>query len=127
VVSAWLVVAQDGQGSSVRIDLEPADLGRVEVALHVDDAGMASATFTVDRPETLQLLQRDARTVSDLLGSAGFAVQQGTLGFTLRDSPGGQDGSERGQRGGGGSAARGGHAAPASPIRARRGLLDLQV
>ena len=127
VVSARLVVAQDGQGSSVRIDLEPADLGRVEVALHVDDAGMASATFTVDRPETLQLLQRDARTVGDLLGSAGFAVQQGALGFTLRDSPGGQHGSERGQRGGGGAPVRGGPAVPTPPRAGRRGLLDLQV
>ena len=127
VVSARLVVAQDGQGSSVRIDLEPADLGRVEVALHVDDAGMASATFTVDRPETLQLLQRDARTVGDLLGSAGFAVQQGALGFTLRDSPGGQHGSERGQRGGGGAPVRGGPAVPTPPLAGRRGLLDLQV
>jgi hypothetical protein len=127
VVSARLVVAQDNGGSSVRIDLEPADLGRVEVALRVDDAGLASATFTVDRPETLQLLQRDARAVGELLGSVGFMVQQGALGFTLRDSPSGQHGSERGGRGGRAVAARDGAAASAQPFARRDSLLDLRV
>lgn len=127
VVSARLVVAQDDGGSSLRIDLEPADLGRVEVALRMDDAGLASATFTVDRPETLQLLQRDARTVGELLGSAGFAVQQGALGFTLRDSPGGQHGSERGERGGRAGSARDGSAIPSGQLLRRDGLLDLRV
>jgi flagellar hook-length control protein FliK len=127
VVSARLVVAQDNGGSSMRIDLEPADLGRVEVALHVDDAGLASATFTVDRPETLQLLQRDARSVGELLGAAGFTVQQGALGFTLRDPPGGQHGSERGERGGRAVSARDGPATPARPFARRDGLLDLRV
>jgi flagellar hook-length control protein FliK len=127
VVSAQLVVAPDGQASSVWIDLEPADLGRVEVALRMDDAGLVSATFTVDRPETLQLLQRDARTVGELLGSAGLMVQEGALGFTLRDSPGGQHGGERGQRGGGSTPGRGDAAPPAQPLASRRGLLDLRV
>ena len=45
--------------------------------------------FTVDRPETLLLLQRDARTVTDMLTAAGFTVDQGDLGFTLRDNGGG--------------------------------------
>ncbi|MGD9510002.1 MAG: flagellar hook-length control protein FliK [Geminicoccaceae bacterium] len=127
VVSARLVLSQEDGGSSVRIDLEPADLGRVEVALRVDDAGLASAIFTVDRPETLQLLQRDARAVGELLGSAGFTVQQGALGFTLRDSPGGQQGFERGERSGRRASVRGGLAAPARPFTSPRGLLDLRV
>lgn len=128
VVSARLVLGEDGGSNSLRIDLEPADLGRVEVSLRLDDGGVASATFTVDRPETLQLLQRDARTVGDLLGSAGFTVPQGALGFTLRDQPGGTPWSERGGRAApGGTPTRGepttGAAAPRSP----RGLLDLRV
>lgn len=128
LVSARLIIAQGDRGSSVRIDLEPADLGRVEVALHVDDAGLASATFTVDRPETLQLLQRDARAVGELLGSSGFTVQQGALGFTLRDSPGSQQGPERGERSGRTLAARGGgEPGPARALASRQGLLDLRV
>ena len=62
-VTARLRWSSGIDGSRVRIDLEPADLGRVEVALRLDDSGAAAASFTVDRPETLQLLQRDARVV----------------------------------------------------------------
>lgn len=128
VVSARLVRGEAGDSSSLRIDLEPADLGRVEVSLRLDDDGVASATFTVDRPETLQLLQRDARTVGDLLGSAGFTVSQGGLGFTLRDQPGGTPWSERsGRAAAGGAATRGEPAAGAATPRSRHGLLDLQV
>ena len=79
----------------MRIELEPADLGRVEVALHLDDAGTAAASFTVDRPETLQLLQRDARTVTDMLAAAGFTVDCGSLGFSLRDGSGNPGQSDR--------------------------------
>ena len=128
VVSARLVLSEAGDSSSLRIDLEPADLGRVEVSLRLDDDGVASATFTVDRPETLQLLQRDARTVGDLLGSAGFTVPQGGLGFTLRDQPGGAPWSERvGRAAADGTRTRGEPTAGAATRRGRRGLLDLQV
>ncbi len=128
-VTARVELALDGAGSRVRIDLEPADLGRVEVALRLDDNGTAAATFTVDRPETLQLLQRDARVVNEMLSAAGFSVDQRGLDFTLRDSGGRAGDGERrfGQKGRGdpGSAA----SAPpgTSAPRSRRGLLDLQV
>ena len=49
-------------------------------------------------PRTLQLLQRDARVVNDMLSAAGFTVDQGGLDFTLRD-PGGRDGGGERQPG----------------------------
>ena len=128
-VTARLVMVDGIDGSRVRIDLEPADLGRVEVALHLDDSGTAAASFIVDRPETLQLLQRDARAVNDMLSAAGFTVDQGGLDFTLRD-PGGRDGGGERQPGAHGRADAefGAGAAPSEPTRPyRRGLLDLQV
>ena len=113
----------------MRIDLEPADLGRVEVALRLDDAGAAAASFTVDRPETLQLLQRDARVVNEMLNAAGFTVDQGGLDFTLRD-PGGRDGGEGQQQPARGRADAGfpddGASGEPGPLH-RRGLLDLRV
>jgi hypothetical protein len=128
-VTARLELVEDGTGSRVRIDLEPADLGRVEVALRLDEAGTAVATFTVDRPETLQLLQRDARAVNEMLSAAGFTVDQGGLDFTLRDSGGGDGGRERrpGTPGGQGQESGAGHE-PGSPApRYRRRLVDLRV
>ena len=126
-VTARLELVEDGAGSRVRIDLEPADLGRVEVALRFDEAGTAAATFTVDRPETLQLLQRDARTVNEMLSAAGFTVDQGGLDFTLRDSGGG--GSERrpGTPGRQGQGSGAGHEPGPPAPRYRRGLVDLRV
>jgi flagellar hook-length control protein FliK len=88
-VTARLVVTGGGHGQSLRIELQPADLGRVEVSLQLHDHGAAAATFTADCLETLQLLQRDARTVTEMLTAAGFTVDQDSLGFALRD--GGND------------------------------------
>ena len=128
-VTARLVIGAAGGTSSVRIELEPADLGRVEVALHLGDAGTAVASFTVDRPETLQLLQRDARTVTDMLSAAGFSVDAGSLGFSLRDGGGNAGQPERPHHA---PAMPGGASAPAEidpGPRAvlRHGLLDLRV
>ena len=130
-VTLRLELVEGDHGSRVRIALEPADLGRVEVALRLDDAGTAAASFTVDRPETLQLLQRDARVVNEMLSAAGFTLDQSGLDFTLRD-PGGRgagDGERRpgaGGRDGRGSDGGSGDV-PAPSRRQRPGLLDLRV
>ena len=128
-VTARLVIGAAGGTSSVRIELEPADLGRVEVALHLADGGTAVASFTVDRPETLQLLQRDARTVSDMLSAAGFSVDAGSLGFSLRDGGGNAGQPDRPHHGpaepGGGSASAETDPGPRAALR--HGLLDLRV
>ncbi|MFL5338028.1 MAG: flagellar hook-length control protein FliK [Geminicoccaceae bacterium] len=128
-VTARLAIGAAGGASSVRIELEPADLGRVEVALHLGDAGTATASFTVDRPETLQLLQRDARTVTDMLAAAGFTVDSGSLGFSLRDGGGnaGQPGSPSTGRGVSDDARPAPEMDPAPRPMLQRGLLDLQV
>lgn len=127
-VSARIVVMDAVQGSRVRIELEPADLGRVEVDLQLDDAGTASASFTVDRPETLQLLQRDARVVNEMLTAAGFTVEQGGLDFTLRDSGGRGAGTEQRPAGRAPGGAFAGNAPPGDPLPPYRpGLLDLRV
>jgi flagellar hook-length control protein FliK len=128
-VTARLELVEDSTGSRVRIDLEPADLGRVEVALRLDEAGTAAASFTVDRPETLQLLQRDARAVNEMLSAAGFTVDQGGLDFTLRDSGGGDGSGERrsGMPGRQGQGSGTGHEPGPPAPRYHRGLVDLRV
>ena len=128
-VTARLVIDAAGGSSCVRIELEPADLGRVEVALHLADAGTAVASFTVDRPETLQLLQRDARTVTDMLSAAGFSVDAGSLGFSLRDGGGNAGQSDRPQHGPAvpGAASASAEIDPGPRGVLRHGLLDLRV
>lgn len=128
-VTARLSAARTEDGSRMTIELDPAELGPVEVALRLDDSGNAAATFVAERSETLQLLQRDTRALVDLLSGAGFTLDPGKLEFQLRD---GQQESQQRQQGFGGEPARPGRNDqpagnnPAS-VALGRGLLDLRV
>ncbi|WP_332695174.1 flagellar hook-length control protein FliK [Bosea sp. (in: a-proteobacteria)] len=68
------------------IRLDPAELGRVDVRLEISDDGTVSAKLTVDRVETLQLLQRDARTLERAFEQAGLKPSEGGVEMSLRDS-----------------------------------------
>ncbi len=59
--------------SEFQIRLDPAELGRIEVKLEIDRAkGTVSTHLTVDRPDTLALLQRDAGQLQQALTQAGL-------------------------------------------------------
>lgn len=129
-VTARLLATEAGDGQRLRIQLDPADLGRVEVALRLDHAGTAAAVFTVDRPETLLLLQRDARAITDVLSLAGYTVDPGSVEFTLRD--GNREDARPHQPLPGAPEPRGyqdelGTVEAMSPVWTRHGLLDLHV
>jgi len=69
----------------IRIQLEPADLGRVDVRLQMM-GGEVTATVTADRQETLDLLQRDSRALQQALQEAGLKTSGEGLSFSLRDN-----------------------------------------
>lgn len=79
------------------IRLDPAELGRVDVSLEISDKGDVSAKLTVDRVETLQLLQRDARTLERAFEQAGLKPTEGGIEMSLRD-PADQSGSRQGRQ-----------------------------
>ncbi len=68
----------------IRIQLEPADLGRVDVRLHMQD-GAVTAVVTADNQDTLDLLQRDSRSLQQALQDAGLKTDSNGLSFSLRD------------------------------------------
>jgi flagellar hook-length control protein FliK len=72
-------------GRKFDIRLDPAELGRVDVNLEISDAGEVTAKLVVDRVETLQLLQRDARTLERAFEQAGLKPSDGGVDITLRD------------------------------------------
>ncbi|WFT78644.1 flagellar hook-length control protein FliK [Methylobacterium sp. CB376] len=73
------------------IRLDPAELGRIEVRLDLDrERGSVRAHLTVERPETLALLQRDAGSLQQALAQAGFSAADAVLSFSLQDGSGGQ-------------------------------------
>lgn len=69
----------------INIRLHPATLGRVEVSLEIAKDGLLTATVTADRPETLELLQRDARGLERALQDAGLRTNSDSLNFSLRE------------------------------------------
>jgi len=74
-----------GQGNDqIRIQLKPAELGRVDVKLEVTDDGRAMAIVSAERPETLDLLQRDAAGLRQALQDAGLSTDSNSLSFNLR-------------------------------------------
>lgn len=83
---AWSIGRKLESGEkSFEIRMDPAELGRVDVKLQVSDDGKVSATLTVERPETLDLLTKDSRALEQALKDTGLDVGSGALNFSLRD------------------------------------------
>lgn len=97
-----LQMARNLQKGISRFDirLDPPEMGRIDVRMEVGKDGHVAAHMTVDRPETLDLLQRDARALQQALNNAGLQADSDSLNFTLRDQS--SDGDRSGFAGGGG-------------------------
>ncbi|MEQ8664792.1 MAG: flagellar hook-length control protein FliK [Rhodospirillales bacterium] len=80
----------------ININLRPEQLGRVEVKLEVSHNGRVSAHIVADRPETLEILRNDARSLEKALQEAGFDTGAGDLSFDLRQQENNQDGAQDG-------------------------------
>jgi flagellar hook-length control protein FliK len=68
----------------VRITLHPAELGQIVVKLNIGNDGAVKAVITIERPETFELLQRDARGLEKALQDAGLKTDSGSLSFNLK-------------------------------------------
>ncbi len=63
------------------IRLDPPELGRVEIRLSIDAAGKASAHLSANQPQTLDLLQKDAASLTRALREASLNVVAGRPEF----------------------------------------------
>lgn len=73
----------DGQ-DTITIELKPKELGRVEVRLDISASGHGTIVFAVEKPETLDMLQRDARQLQQMLRDAGVQTGAGDMQFNLQ-------------------------------------------
>ena len=73
----------DGQ-NEFTIRLNPPELGRVEVRLEFGADGGVKAALSAEKPETLNLLQRDAAALERALNNAGVKTDSGSLNFSLQ-------------------------------------------
>ncbi|HEY1383053.1 MAG TPA: flagellar hook-length control protein FliK [Dongiaceae bacterium] len=111
---------REGAGR-VSIQLSPAELGRIHVKLDIDEDKRVTASVTVERPSTLELLQRDVKGLERALHDAGLNMDAGDLSFSLGQS-GDQDFAQDLGR-----SATSGPAALASDVRSEPDQPDSQV
>ncbi|HVJ41306.1 MAG TPA: flagellar hook-length control protein FliK [Dongiaceae bacterium] len=87
----------------ISIQLSPTELGRIHVKMNVDDDKNVTASITVERASTLDLLQRDTKALERALQDAGLKTDSGSLSFSLQrgnqgdssDTPGWNQGNGR--------------------------------
>ncbi|OAN48182.1 hypothetical protein A6A04_05380 [Paramagnetospirillum marisnigri] len=96
-VSVQIDKAVKDGADTVKIQLKPLELGRIEIKLEVVD-GRVSATVTADKPETLALLQKDSKGLEKALEDAGLSPEANATSFSLRNGEQ-QNTADRGQQG----------------------------
>lgn len=93
--------AQSGNTHNITLQLDPAELGRVEVRLEFGAENQVKAHLVVEKPETYQMLQRDAAALERALQDAGLETGSDALNYELAEENYGfgSDGRENGQTG----------------------------
>lgn len=66
--------------------LDPPELGRIDIRMQVTQDGKISLIVAAEHPETIDLLQRDARALERSLQDAGLKTDSQSLSFSLKDS-----------------------------------------
>jgi flagellar hook-length control protein FliK len=118
----------------IQIQLQPADLGTIDVKLNVNHDGRVTVVVSADRSDTLNLLQQDASGLTQALRDAGLQADNSSLSFNLR---GGFQFQQQQSAGSGGAARDGAYpsdgdgsdviAAPLPSFRRHAGALDIHV
>jgi flagellar hook-length control protein FliK len=92
-------IATQSQAGAKQFDirLDPPELGRVDVRLTVDNAGKAQAHLAVDKPQTLELLQKDSGNLARALKDSGVQLSNNGLQFSLKGQSRNGDGSRGSQ------------------------------
>jgi flagellar hook-length control protein FliK len=92
-------IATQSQAGAKQFDIrmDPPELGRVDVRLTVDSAGKAQAHLAVDKPQTLELLQKDSGNLARALKDSGVQLSNNGLQFSLKGQGRNGDGSRGSQ------------------------------
>ena len=79
----------------LQIQLHPEELGSLDIELVFDRERKVSVSISVERPETLELLQRETRQIERLLTQNGLQLDQGLDLAMHRERPDGGDAQGR--------------------------------
>ena len=100
-VSVKISKAMAAGNDKIRIQLSPAELGRVEVKMELTNDGRAMAVVSADNRETLDLLRRDASDLQKALADAGIDLSSSDMEFNLSGQEGQMAENESGSAGSG--------------------------
>jgi flagellar hook-length control protein FliK len=89
-VALRIAAAAKNRLGQIRIELRPESLGRLDVRLDFGRDGHLTALIIAENREALDVLRSDARALQQALAGAGFAADDGSLSFQLRDPGTGQ-------------------------------------
>ena len=69
--------------NQMSLQLQPGDLGKITIKLDFSAEGKVQGTVTADNPQTLDMLQKDSRSLERALQDAGLRADPGSLRFDL--------------------------------------------
>lgn len=86
-----LTIATEARAGTRRFEirLDPPEMGRIDIKLESRADGSVRSVMTVERPETFDALNRDARYIERLLQQSGLKLEDG--GLQLAMGGGGDD------------------------------------
>ncbi|MEN9500395.1 MAG: hypothetical protein RIS83_2215 [Pseudomonadota bacterium] len=87
VMPAVVSLALRGDDNALTVALNPVELGKVEISI-AQTKEAAEVRIIAERPETLALLQRDARELDRALQQAGLGDMARSLSFSLASQEG---------------------------------------
>lgn len=98
--------ASTGDTRNITLQLDPPELGRIEIKMSFEKDKTVKAVLTAEKQETFSMLQRDAHALERALQNAGLNPDGSSLSFELADQgydfnhQAGHDGSGGHSRGG---------------------------
>lgn len=75
--------AQNGEIGKMVLQLDPPELGRVEIKLEFGQDNTVKAALIVEKSETLLMLQRDTAALERALQNAGLETDSGSLNYEM--------------------------------------------
>ena len=78
---------------NIDIQLKPEDLGHIQIKMQISKDGKLQAHIVSSRPETMEILQKEAQNLEKAFNDAGFQTDEGSLSFSFRE--GGESGREQ--------------------------------
>lgn len=69
----------------IDITLKPQDLGHIEIKMHLAKDGKLQAEIVASRPETMEMLQKEAQNLQRSFEEAGFQTDENSLNFSCRE------------------------------------------